>query len=1368
MFDLEEWEQILVVQLTKLELIGEVNLTLEQHTKLGSQLANLVQRLTPSEALRQLECTYPNTLAVYLVSQGIYGYESGRYWPQVEEITGFPVKFSTRLGQFFEEFLYRNNLPLFPEVRGFRFISRILLHGGIPEYCLADFFANFLYPSVTRPDLEGLEPNELIQEWLYHLSGRHLTNEPVLRFLQYTGAIAQDFVARCLRMARLQVEAGKVADAPTLGLPPRIVHRFKEWSARQRPSHHQHSSPLRLRRPTIFLNPWSGDGLEVELPTQHLAQHASPGHGSWTVETGTGLRSYPLYARQRADGWETEASSVVLDTPQASCNVSFITGESQRRTWRFPLLSKEQPFLVFQPETGQLISWRGALPARSLWLLYDETLPLHISGGHCQEEFDPLPGDWYRYRIEAWDLTQASECRLGQIHIPVQPDPDALRPHLDGRERLSLGNDFDSPPIYLGTPPDIVFPLSPQRNVEQEVERWEISIIDYSGRSVTNPLSQFREEIHLDDSSIRLPLAAPSLLGNSPFGIWEIYLRGPLGRDSYLRFGVIPSLKVREHDRLRLAGPDGTLPEARFTIETAPSISVQSADPEVLVLPQPMDKYLVRTPANYTSVILQLVRAAGAQGAKVEITVPLPLLQWRVTDEQEAGDWSVEPLVRSISWFEQVSAPRLQVEMVPVLSHFTFSPELQLAYSRMERLQRLRGRQSKGRFNWELKEASDTIRRSKEPTVTGFLLLSGKPHHEQGHEIPILHLTRALEVDALHLTATWTRDHWQVELSWSGGSPLRDRMLRLWSLWRPWQDPLELPISDDAVDREQWQVLLLDLPPGNYLAEMTVRHHWSSAPSSWPTPPASNVRVTVLGSESQHAQYLVTLPRAPLTYLEWLLAATSETVSESIRLRVLEQLEAIWDELYLEQSLLTLWRLTLDSQCGPSLLNEQSPMLQRLRRLLAEEPRQLFVVWLRGRQRAQINEEEWRVVLWLLAPDLARAVSEGERQGYLSRQELLKLLELMPQEVEQQAETESLLSDIGIQVVERKSHKRWESHAFIPPSVPMERLDDVLWLYFHEMGQIALLKFEDEQRLSISFLDGLVAAQELLALPSLQSIHATLLHERIDAGRRAKEQMILANLRLVVSIARRYNGRGLPLQDLIQEGNLGLMRAIERFDPLKQYKFSTYATWWIRQSITRAIADYARTIRLPAHVVDQLIRLDRVSHQLTQELGREPGAEEIVLASDLLEPVLKSEILAQREQGKALPPHLERPLRRTTRRVSFLLNLKQEPRSLDTPIGSDQESTLADFIPNLHFNAPLEETANKMLRTDIARVLRELGQRQREVLILRFGLQDGQQRTLEEIGQQFGVTRERIRQIEKKALDRLQYYGHLNQLRDYL
>ena len=363
-------------------------------------------------------------------------------------------------------------------------------------------------------------------------------------------------------------------------------------------------------------------------------------------------------------------------------------------------------------------------------------------------------------------------------------------------------------------------------------------------------------------------------------------------------------------------------------------------------------------------------------------------------------------------------------------------------------------------------------------------------------------------------------------------------------------------------------------------------------------------------------------------------------------------------------------------------------------------------------------------------------IEKGKKQGSLTLAEIMEAFsetELDKDQVENLYET---LGNLGIEILETKTEKVDIDFAqddldlddldesIVKDDTPMEieeidlslpkgiSIDDPVRMYLKEIGKIPLLKPHEEVEL------------------------ARRMHEGDEL---AKQRLVEANLRLVVSIAKRYVGRGMLFLDLIQEGNLGLIKAVEKFDYVKGFKFSTYATWWIRQAITRAIADQARTIRIPVHMVETINKLIRVSRQLLQELGRDPKPEEIAKEMDMTED-----------------------------KVREIMKIAQDPVSLETPIGEEEDSHLGDFIPDDDAPAPAEAAAYSLLKEQIEDVLGSLNEREQKVLKLRFGLEDGRARTLEEVGKEFDVTRERIRQIEAKALRKLRHPSRSKKLRDYL
>ncbi|MHB1296121.1 MAG: RNA polymerase sigma factor RpoD [Anaerolineae bacterium] len=414
-------------------------------------------------------------------------------------------------------------------------------------------------------------------------------------------------------------------------------------------------------------------------------------------------------------------------------------------------------------------------------------------------------------------------------------------------------------------------------------------------------------------------------------------------------------------------------------------------------------------------------------------------------------------------------------------------------------------------------------------------------------------------------------------------------------------------------------------------------------------------------------------------------------------------------------------------------------------------------------------------------------LAKGIREEHLSKKDILAVFPENNGEADKLEALTNVLNEMGIPVIdideaeeedevaeaadepEEAGFEETGAPALIDRSTESEPVNDPVRMYLREIGRVPLLDAEEEIRLAKGIAGGLEATERLrsegdaLTAQERQTLELKVMQGIIAQGRLAE-----ANLRLVVSVAKRYVGRGMSLLDLIQEGNLGLLRAVEKFDFSKGYKFSTYATWWIRQAISRAIADQARTIRIPVHMVESINRVARSMRQLQQELGREPTPEEIAFEMDYLSDGDRRAVADSQGDGEQPSLEVRRRVKRAAEKVRQLMRVSQEPMSLETPVGSEENSVLVDFIADESVASPVEETNRELLREQMRDILSSLSEREREVLTLRFGLDDGESRTLEEVGLQFGVTRERIRQIEAKALRKLRHPTRSRKLRDYL
>jgi RNA polymerase primary sigma factor len=363
-------------------------------------------------------------------------------------------------------------------------------------------------------------------------------------------------------------------------------------------------------------------------------------------------------------------------------------------------------------------------------------------------------------------------------------------------------------------------------------------------------------------------------------------------------------------------------------------------------------------------------------------------------------------------------------------------------------------------------------------------------------------------------------------------------------------------------------------------------------------------------------------------------------------------------------------------------------------------------------------------------------IARGRQRGFLLVGEIQQELEAVGASADSFETVFTVLLDAGIDVREESEDIYADSDI---SGDELVHVSDPVRMYFQEIGRYPLLDAQQEVELAMQVEGGIRAEERLDENVPRTAAERILLERQVRLADRARQQLVVSNLRLVVSIAKKYIGRGLGLLDLIQEGNLGLIRAVEKFDYRRGFKFSTYATWWIRQAVTRALADQARTIRVPVHMVETINKLAMVQRTLHQDLGREPTIAEIAVELDI-------------ESGK----------------VTELRRIAQDPLSLETPIGAEEDATIGDIVPDLGADVPVEEASFKLLQEYLSLALESLNERERQVLVMRFGLADGNVRTLEQVGAHFEVTRERIRQIENKALAKLRQPARARQLDGFL
>ncbi len=378
------------------------------------------------------------------------------------------------------------------------------------------------------------------------------------------------------------------------------------------------------------------------------------------------------------------------------------------------------------------------------------------------------------------------------------------------------------------------------------------------------------------------------------------------------------------------------------------------------------------------------------------------------------------------------------------------------------------------------------------------------------------------------------------------------------------------------------------------------------------------------------------------------------------------------------------------------------------------------------------------------SPLIAKLLEKGKKQGYVTQEEVLASFPEAEEDIGKLDDLYTLFIEEGVDVFEaageESAPEEIERDLEVQAAHDTTITSDPVRMYLREIGRTPLLLKSDEVVLAKQIEKGMAADERLRkATPRMSRGTREKLKKEAGIGDQAKEKLTKANLRLVVSIAKKYLGRGLSFLDLIQEGNIGLMRAVVKFDWRRGFKFSTYATWWIRQGITRAIADQARTIRIPVHMIETINKFHRIQRQLEQKLDREPTPEEIA-----------------------------KDLETTPDKVRGIIKVSQRPTSLETPIGEEKDSRLKDFVADEEVSAPTDDTSKELLKQQLLGVLETLSPREQKVIELRFGLRDGKPRTLEAVGREFGVTRERIRQIEAKAIRKLRHPSRSKLIKDYL
>ncbi len=568
-------------------------------------------------------------------------------------------------------------------------------------------------------------------------------------------------------------------------------------------------------------------------------------------------------------------------------------------------------------------------------------------------------------------------------------------------------------------------------------------------------------------------------------------------------------------------------------------------------------------------------------------------------------------------------------------------------------------------------------------------------------------------------------DHGTLCLTWHGDYPLRECVVRLWPLWRPWDEPISFPLPETDAPTSTWEIRRHDVPPGRYRVHLDVETEGRRGKPQRPAPRSTTSSDITLSGDRPEPPSI----RSALTAL----LRHQDTNAVRRAMRVLAHVQPDDGEDVIHAIAL----LAEDDATYERMLRGQGNPRTVLTRIVDQRKGLLLIAYLRCQDRlAPLAHERMESLLMSVHPASISLLTALQR-GWMSEEAFRQQTDT----IDDERHLTELLDHLGVRIVaEGEDADDDEDRLAIP--IPDDVLDtwhsDSLDAYLREVSHQPRINRDQERRLAQTIQIGVDAANKLNTLPA-ESPEAMRLRHSIALAQEARHQMAAANLRLVVNIAKHFQNRGLDFLDLIQEGNIGLMRAIEKFDGELGYKFSTYATRWVRQMISRALANTGRLIRLPVHVDDEVRRIRKAHTRLTQSLGREPHESELALT-----------------------------LHTTEENIHTLRMIAQAPRSLATPVGEKGTSTLGDFIPASSEREGETIATTQMLRHEIALALDLLTERNRRVLVLRYGLADGQFRTLEEVGQIMGLSRERIRQIEAQVFTQIRLSDIGGVLKDYL
>lgn len=890
MDQLDKWEERLRPQVMEVDLLGEVPLSEDEVRLLGQLIGDLVRRKGWTQAARLLREQYPCSYAVFMVAQGARGYEAGDFWSAIREATGLSIPPTQALqwGQLFEEIVQKLPVVQFPPLGGPRYIGPILAHGGIPDYCLADFFDHFLRPLVTRPEYASLSVEEFIQRRLLQASVTFLTDKPVLRFLQYGGQPAVDFVERCREMALAWEERGEIPSPEALGLPPRVVKGYQDWlEGRARPSLRRRAI---YRSPVLFLDPW-GWGPALRLPSQPVPGAGADMKALWLIFLDSPTK-IGVDVRKDEPDWKTVPCDFPLPGPAPEYRVALAFArveEDERfpqevqREWWIPGLREESPLLWFDPKDGRQLLPQDTLPAGRLWVLRPPDVVLETDPPESlqvTEEFPRMPGEWCDYIGEEVDLSQARRLTVRRGNQPVREytvlglGPED-QPALVGGRRLPI--DDDRPPFYVGVPPSLRIPLPPT----PRLHRWYVEIRNEGPAlppvQVSFTLADLQQDVDVEDGVAVLDLR--EWLGEEPMGTYQVKVRGPLGHKANLAFRILPVLGIAGHDTLYL--PEA-MEEARLLVETdtQTTLTLQPGTNhcrvDLMVEENGRRLYEVTAGVARADFPLRFVRPTDRGDAVyVPLSVPIRRLRWMlVLGREHAGipEWRTTSLRLPLDALEQAREPLLLVDLFGgTVGNLTVRLSLQDEDGTVLQEREGRWRAGQPHLRFDLAAFLDTLRQSAGLSFVFHLVMQGLPGRGEV-SYPTLQVARRFVAQWKEIESAQIMDTIYLRLRWEASFRVRHRLVRLWPVWRPWEPPMEIPIPDKAQDEYVCAFPAAQLVPGRYLVEFSVQDPWTAASPNRPSPTSPTVRSVLIPRDAVMKRLHELRHRAARDGLSFLLA----------------------------------------------------------------------------------------------------------------------------------------------------------------------------------------------------------------------------------------------------------------------------------------------------------------------------------------------------------------------------------------------------------------------------------------------------------------------------------------------------------------